>query len=173
MRHLNPYWLRFNIGVVLQENYLFSGTIRENIALPRPDAPMEHILQVAQLAGAHEFIAQLPEGYDTAVSERGSSLSGGQRQRIAIARALITNPRLLIFDEATSALDNESEKIIRQNMKSIKKGRTTVVVAHRLATIQDSDVIIVLEKGRIVESGSHEALLQQKGYYHHLYTQQS
>ena len=173
VRHLNPYWLRFNIGVVLQENYLFSGTIRENIALPRPDAPMELILQVAKLAGAHEFVAQLPEGYNTEVSERGASLSGGQRQRIAIARALITNPRLLIFDEATSALDNESEKIIRQNMRSIKKGRTTVVVAHRLATIQDSDVIIVLEKGRIVEADNHEALLQAKGYYHHLYTQQN
>ncbi len=173
VRHLNPYWLRFNIGVVLQENYLFSGTIRENIALPRPDAPMELILQVAKLSGAHEFIAQLPEGYDTEVSERGASLSGGQRQRIAIARALITNPRLLIFDEATSALDNESEKIIRQNMRSISKGRTTVVVAHRLATIQDSDVIIVLEKGRIVEAGRHEALLKQKGYYHHLYMQQN
>ena len=128
---------------------------------------------LAKLSGAHEFIAQLPEGYDTEVSERGASLSGGQRQRIAIARALITNPRLLIFDEATSALDNESEKIIRQNMRSISKGRTTVVVAHRLATIQDSDVIIVLEKGRIVEAGRHEALLKQKGYYHHLYMQQN
>ncbi|MBN1956653.1 MAG: type I secretion system permease/ATPase [Desulfuromonadales bacterium] len=172
-RHLNPFWLRYNIGVVLQENYLFSGTIRDNIALPKPDAPMELIIQAAQIAGAHEFIAQLPEGYDTEVSERGSSLSGGQRQRIAIARALINNPRLLIFDEATSALDYESEKIIQQNMQAIKQGRTTVIIAHRLATIKDCDLILVLDKGRLVESGSHEQLLMQNGYYHKLYTRQS
>ncbi len=171
-RHLNPFWLRFNIGVVLQENFLFSGTIRDNIALAKPDAPMELILQVAQIAGAHEFIAQMPEGYDTEVSERGSSLSGGQRQRVAIARALINNPRLLIFDEATSALDYESERIIQQNMQAIKKGRTTMIIAHRLATIRDCDVILVLEKGKLVESGSHEQLLQQGGYYHNLSTQQ-
>lgn len=173
VRHLNPYWLRFNIGVVLQENYLFSGTIRENIAMPRPDAPMELILQAAKLSGSHEFIAQLPEGYDTRVSERGTSLSGGQRQRIAIARAMITNPRLLIFDEATSALDYESEKIIRNNMQKIKQGRTTLIIAHRLSTIRDSDVIIVLEKGRIVESGNHEQLMEHGGYYQHLYAQQN
>lgn len=172
-RHLNPFWLRYNIGVVLQENFLFSGTIRDNISLPKPDAPMELILQAAQIAGAHEFIAQLPGGYDTPVSERGSSLSGGQRQRIAIARALITNPRLLIFDEATSALDYESEKIIQNNMKAIKKGRTTVIIAHRLSTIKECDVILVLEKGQLVESGSHEQLMQQRGYYHNLSTQQN
>ena len=168
-RHLNPYWLRFNIGVVLQENYLFSGTIRDNIALPKPDAPMELILRAAQLSGAHEFIAQLPEGYDTLVSERGSSLSGGQRQRIAIARALITNPRLLIFDEATSALDYESEKIIRDNMKAIKKGRTTLIIAHRLSTVRDCDRILVMEQGRIAEEGSHDELLERGGYYSHLF----
>ena len=172
-RHLNPFWLRYNIGVVLQENYLFSGTIRDNIALPKPGAPMELIIQVAQVAGAHEFIAQFPEGYDTEVSERGSSLSGGQRQRIAIARALINNPRLLIFDEATSSLDYESEKIIQQNMQSIKQGRTTVIIAHRLATIKDCDLILMLEKGRLVESGTHEQLFAQNGYYHKLYTRQS
>ncbi len=172
-RHLNPFWLRFNTGVVLQENYLFSGTIRENIALPKPDASMELILQVAQIAGAHEFISQLPGGYDTEVSERGSSLSGGQRQRIAIARALITNPRLLIFDEATSALDYESERIIQDNMQAIKKGRTTLLITHRLATIQDSDLILVLDKGCLVESGTHAQLLKQGGYYHNLHSQQS
>ena len=171
-RHLNPFWLRYNIGVVLQENYLFSGTIRDNIALPKPDAPMELILNVAKIAGAHEFISQLPEGYDTPVSERGSSLSGGQRQRIAIARALINNPRLLIFDEATSALDYESEKIIQDNMQKIKQGRTTLIVAHRLATIRDCDVILVLEKGRLVESGSHDQLIGQRGYYYNLHAQQ-
>lgn len=172
-RHLNPFWLRFNIGVVLQENYLFSGTIRDNIALPKPDAPMALILEAARIAGAHEFIAQLPEGYDTPVSERGSSLSGGQRQRIAIARALITNPKLLIFDEATSALDYESEKIIRDNMASIKKGRTTVIIAHRLATVRACDLILVFDKGRLVESGSHELLLQQRGYYFNLSARQN
>ncbi len=172
-RHLNPFWLRFNTGVVLQENYLFSGTIRDNIALPKPDAPMELILQVAQIAGAHEFISQLPGGYDTEVSERGSSLSGGQRQRIAIARALITNPRLLIFDEATSALDYESERIIQDNMQAIKKGRTTLLITHRLATIQDSDLILVLDKGCLVESGTHAQLLKQGSYYHNLHSQQS
>ena len=171
-RHMNPFWLRYNIGVVLQESYLFSGTIRDNIALPKPDAPMELILQVAQIAGAHEFIAQLPEGYDTPVSERGASLSGGQRQRIAIARALINNPRLLIFDEATSALDYESENIIQQNMKKIKQGRTTLIVAHRLATIKECDLILVLDKGKLVESGRHEQLLQQRGVYAGLHAQQ-
>jgi subfamily B ATP-binding cassette protein HlyB/CyaB len=170
---MNPYWLRFNIGVVLQENYLFSGTIRENIALPRPDAPMELILEVAKMAGAHEFIAQLPEGYDTEVSERGSSLSGGQRQRVAIARALITNPRLLIFDEATSALDYESEKLIRSNMETIKKGRTTFIIAHRLATVQNCDRILVMDQGRIVETGKHEELISNQGIYHHFHAQQA
>lgn len=172
VRHMNPFWLRSNIGVVLQENFLFSGTIRDNIALPRPDAPMELILHVARLAGADEFIAQMAEGYDSTVIERGGSLSGGQRQRIAIARALITNPRLLIFDEATSALDYESEKVIRDNMRAIKEGRTTVIIAHRLSTIRDCDTILVMEQGKVVESGSHDALLEQGGYYHRLHSQQ-
>jgi len=173
VRHMNPYWLRHNIGVVLQENYLFSGTIRENIALPRPDVPMDAILQAAQASGAHEFVAQMPEGYDPPVSERGSSLSGGQRQRIAIARALLTDPRLLIFDEATSALDYESEKKIRENMHTIKKGRTTVIVAHRLSTIKECDRIIVMDQGQIVESGTHAELLARNGYYRHLHDQQN
>lgn len=172
VRHMNPFWLRFHIGVVLQENYLFSGTIRDNISLPRPDASMELILQAARLAGAHEFITQMPEGYDTPVIERGGSLSGGQKQRIAIARALITNPRLLIFDEATSALDYESEKVIRDNMKAIKQGRTTVIIAHRLSTIRNCDTIVVMEKGRVVEAGSHDELLARGGHYYHLHRQQ-
>ena len=172
VRHMNPFWLRSNIGVVLQENFLFSGTIRDNIALPRPDAPMELILHVARLAGADEFIAGMAEGYDSMVIERGGSLSGGQRQRIAIARALINNPRLLIFDEATSALDYESEKVIRDNMRAIKEGRTTVIIAHRLSTIRACDTILVMDQGKVVETGSHDALLMQGGYYHRLHSQQ-
>ncbi|PNU19085.1 type I secretion system permease/ATPase [Geothermobacter hydrogeniphilus] len=173
VRHMNPFWLRHNIGVVLQENYLFSGTIRDNIALPRPDAPMELVLEAARLAGAHEFVSAMPEGYDTRVSERGGSLSGGQKQRIAIARALITRPRLLIFDEATSALDYESERIIRDNMRAIRQGRTTLIIAHRLSTIRDCDRILVMEQGKVVESGTHEQLLNQGDYYHHLHSQQA
>jgi subfamily B ATP-binding cassette protein HlyB/CyaB len=172
IRHMNPMWLRNQIGVVLQENYLFSGTIRENIALPRQDAPMERIIQAAKIAGAHEFITELAEGYDTVVGERGSSLSGGQRQRIAIARALITAPRILIFDEATSALDYESERIINRNLVEIKRGRTTFIVAHRLATIAHCDLIIAMDKGKIVEMGSHDELLVREGYYHHLHSLQ-
>jgi len=133
---------------------------------------MELILEVAKMAGAHEFIAGLPEGYDTEVSERGSSLSGGQRQRIASARALITNPRLLIFDEATSALDYESEKLIRNNMETIKKGRTTFIIAHRLATVQNCDRILVMDQGAIAEAGNHEELISREGIYQHFYNQQ-
>lgn len=172
IRHMNPKWLRNNIGVVLQENFLFSGTIKDNISLSRPDAPMEHIIMAAQMAGAHEFISELPQGYDTQVGERGASLSGGQRQRIAIARALLINPRVLIFDEATSALDYESEKIIQNNMAKIKDGRTMFIVAHRLTTVKDCDVILVLDKGEIVEQGTHAELMQMQGYYYKLYTQQ-
>lgn len=172
IRHMNPVWLRYNIGVVLQDDYLFSGSIRENISLPRPGAPMEDIIDVAKTAGAHRFISQLPEGYDTVVGERGSTLSGGQKQRIAIARALIINPRILIFDEATSALDYESEKIIQQNLAGIKAGRTTFIVAHRLSAVRDCDTIIALDGGCIKEMGSHKELIEKKGYYHHLYTQQ-
>lgn len=172
IRHLNPKWLRNNIGVVLQENYLFSGSIKENIALSKPDAPMELIIEAARIAGADEFISQLPKGYDTQVGERGTALSGGQKQRIAIARALISNPKILIFDEATSALDYESEKIIQNNLKLIKSGRTTFIVAHRLSTVKDCDVILVLDKGSIIEKGSHKELIEKKGYYYKLYTQQ-
>ena len=173
IRNINPVWLRTNIGIVLQENFLFSGTIKDNIALPRPNMPMEGIVQAAQIAGAHEFISKLPKGYDTEVGERGSSLSGGQKQRIAIARALISNPRILIFDEATSALDYESERIIRDNMEMISKGRTTIIIAHRLSTIKDCDLIVCFDNGNIVEQGTHEELLQHDGYYRKLYMAQS
>lgn len=173
VRHINPIWLRNNIGVVLQENYLFSGTIRENIALPRPDAPIELIIEASKIAGAHEFISQFPEGYETIVGERGSTLSGGQKQRIAIARALITNPRLLIFDEATSSLDIESERIIQTNLHKIKNGRTMIIVSHKLSIVKDCDLIIAIERGRIVEMGGHSELMAKKGYYYTLLIQQN
>ncbi len=173
IRNINPVWLRTNIGIVLQENFLFSGTIRDNIALPRPNISMEGIIQAAQIAGAHEFISKMPKGYDTEVGERGSSLSGGQKQRIAIARALISNPRILIFDEATSALDYESERIIRNNMAMISKGRTTIIIAHRLSTIKDCDLIVCFDNGEIVEVGTHEDLFKHDGYYKNLYMAQS
>lgn len=172
IRHMNPSWLRYKIGVVLQENYLFSGTVRENIALPRPDAPIEQIIQVSKIAGADEFISQLPDGYDTLVGERGSTLSGGQKQRIAIARALIVDPRILIFDEATSALDYESERLIQKNINQIKKGRTSLIIAHRLSAVRTCDLIVALDKGRVIEMGTHEELLAREGYYHHLHKQQ-
>ncbi|WP_439392926.1 type I secretion system permease/ATPase [Bradyrhizobium sp. PMVTL-01] len=162
-------WLRRQIGVVLQENVLFNRSIRENIALADPTMPMERVIEAASLAGAHDFILELPEGYDTVVGERGSSLSGGQRQRVAIARALITDPRILILDEATSALDYESERAIQQNMKRISAGRTVFVIAHRLSTVRNANRIITLEHGRIVEDGSHDELIRSNGRYANLH----
>lgn len=162
----DPSSLRRQIGVVLQENRLFNRSIRENIALADPGAPIEAVMRAAKLAGAHEFILELPEGYDTIVGEQGASLSGGQRQRIAIARALITNPRILIFDEATSALDYESERIIQNNMQAICKGRTVIIIAHRLSAVRNADRIVVIDRGQIVEQGSHaELATHQAGHY--------
>ncbi len=165
--------LRRQVGVVLQENLLFNRSVRENIAITDPAAPIEAVVRVAQLAGAHEFISELPEGYDTHVGEQGSSLSGGQRQRIAIARALFTNPRVLIFDEATSALDYESEAIIQRNMTHICQGRTVLIIAHRLSAVRHAHRIIVMDKGKIVEAGPHDALVQKpQGLYAHLWRMQ-
>jgi subfamily B ATP-binding cassette protein HlyB/CyaB len=162
-------WLRRQIGVVLQENVLFNRSIRENIALADPTMSMERVIEAASLAGAHDFILELPEGYDTVVGERGSTLSGGQRQRVAIARALITDPRILILDEATSALDYESERAIQQNMKRIAAGRTVFVIAHRLSTVRNANRIITLEHGRIVEDGNHDELIRSNGRYANLH----
>ena len=139
--------------------------MRSNIALADPAAPIEQVMAAANLAGAHDFILELPEGYDTIVGERGSSLSGGQKQRIAIARALLNNPRILIFDEATAALDYESERIIQTNMEQIAKGRTVLIIAHRLSTLRHTDRIITIERGRLIEDGTHEDLLRQGGRY--------
>ena len=162
---VDPSWLRRQVGVVLQENVLFNRSIRENIAIADPAVPTERVVTAARLAGAHDFILELPEGYDTIVGERGSSLSGGQRQRIAIARALMTDPRILIFDEATSALDYESERIIHQNMAQIARGRTVFVIAHRLSAVRMADRIITVERGRITEDGTHDELIKKGGRY--------
>jgi subfamily B ATP-binding cassette protein HlyB/CyaB len=170
---VDPAWLRRQIGIVLQDNILFNTSVRENIALADPAMPMERVIAAATLAGAHEFILELPEGYDTIVHERGSSLSGGQRQRIAIARALVTNPRILIFDEATSALDYESERIVQQNMRQISKGRTVIIVAHRLSTVRHADRIVTVERGRIVEDGTHDTLVGTGGRYATLWRMQA
>ena len=171
---LDPGWLRRQIGVVLQENILFNRTIHENIALGDPAMPRVVVMQAAKLAGADEFIAQLPQGYDTMIEERGANLSGGQRQRIAIARALVTNPRILIFDEATSALDYESERIIQENMRSIVRGRTVIVIAHRLAAVRPCTRIAGMLKGEIVEVGGHDELLaREDGLYARLWALQS
>src|SRR5206468_1817243 len=140
-------------------------SVRENIALVDPAAPMEAVVRAAELAGAHEFILELPHAYDTPIDERGANLSGGQRQRIAIARALMSNPRILIFDEATSALDYESERAIQENMKEICAGRTVFVIAHRLSTVRHADRIVTIERGRIVEDGSHDQLIRSNGRY--------
>ncbi|PKU21373.1 type I secretion system permease/ATPase [Telmatospirillum siberiense] len=162
-------WLRRQVGVVLQENMLFNRTVRDNIALADPALPMERVIAAARLAGAHDFILELANGYDTEIGERGTTLSGGQRQRIAIARALIGNPRILIFDEATSALDYESERIIQDNMAGIARGRTVFVIAHRLSAVRRADRILTIEKGRLVEDGNHDALIRTGGRYATLY----
>ncbi len=172
LKEVDLSWLRSQIGVVMQENYLFNSSVRDNIAVSRPDASMEQVIQAAKLAGAHDFILELKEGYDTKVGERGAALSGGQRQRIAIARALLANPPILIFDEATSALDYESERIIMQNLDAISSGRTMLIIAHRLSTVRRCDRIIVVDKGEIVESGTHEELVARGGIYQNLYRQQ-
>ena len=169
---VNPAMLRKQIGVVLQENFMFNGTVIENISIHYPAASMEQIIHCAKIAGAHDFILELPNGYNTVIGEKGMGLSGGQKQRVAIARAILANPRILIFDEATSALDYESESIIQNNLKEICKGRTVLIIAHRLSTLKDAQKIMVIDKGRLVEYDTHEQLMRQEGLYCHLYNQQ-
>ncbi|GEP60714.1 peptidase C39 [Reyranella soli] len=173
LAQIDPSWLRRQIGVVLQENVLFNRSIRDNIALADPAVPIERVVAAARMAGAHDFILELPEGYDTLVGERGSSLSGGQRQRIAIARALMTDPRILIFDEATSALDYESERIVHQGMAQIARGRTVFVIAHRLSALRLADRILTIERGRVAEDGTHDELIKTGGRYATLYRLQA
>lgn len=169
---VDPSWLRRQVGVVLQESLLFNRSVRENIALTDPAMPMDKVVRAAKLAGAHDFILELSEAYDTPIDERGGNLSGGQRQRLAIARALATEPKILIFDEATSALDAESEEIIQANLKEMTVGRTVIIIAHRLSAVRLANRIITLERGRIVESGTHDELLRRGGRYASLYTKQ-
>ncbi len=171
---VDPTWLRRQLGVVLQENFLFNQTVHDNIALAYPTMSRAQVVRVARLAGAEEFITKLPQGYDTLIEERGANLSGGQRQRIAIARALATDPRILILDEATSALDYESERIIRTNMGMISRGRTVIIIAHRLAAVRHCDRIVGMIKGEITEIGTHDELLRRRnGLYARLWSLQT
>jgi subfamily B ATP-binding cassette protein MsbA len=164
---------RNQLGVVLQDDFLFEGTIRENILFPRPNASEQDLVSAVRAAYVHEFTDRFEQGLDTLIGERGVKLSGGQRQRIAIARAILANPRILILDEATSNLDTESEAFIQESLKTLMRGRTTFVIAHRLSTIRQADQILVIEQGRIVERGRHEDLVEKKGRYYELYTYQA
>nr|MBQ4319080.1 ATP-binding cassette domain-containing protein [Clostridia bacterium] len=154
--------------IVLQETFLFSGTIRDNICYSKPYATDEEVIQAARTANAHDFIMNLPEGYNTVVGEKGYSLSGGERQRIAIARAIIHNPKILILDEATAALDTETEKLIQDALNRLTKNRTTLAIAHRLSTLRNADKLLVLDKGKVAEFGSHAELLEKRGIYYKL-----
>lgn len=169
---VNPEMLRKQIGVVLQENFMFNGSVAENISIHMPQATMDQIINAAKIAGAHDFILELPDGYNTVIGEKGVGLSGGQKQRIAIARAILGNPRILIFDEATSALDYESESIIQHNLKDICRGRTVLIIAHRLSTLRDADKIMTIDRGSLVEYDTHENLITKDGLYSNLYHMQ-
>ncbi|MEH2475560.1 ABC-type multidrug transport system fused ATPase/permease subunit [Nitrobacteraceae bacterium AZCC 2161] len=172
-REIDRVHLRKSLGLVLQDNFLFRGTVRENIACVKRDATFAEVAHAAQLAGADEFIERLPRGYDTILEENAENLSGGQKQRLAIARALIVDPRILILDEATSALDSESEMIIRRNLRRIAKDRTVIIVSHRLSMLTEANTILVIDRGRIVDMGRHDQLLAQCTTYRQLWNHQT
>ncbi|MBS5777602.1 ABC transporter ATP-binding protein, partial [Finegoldia magna] len=171
VRKIKIQSLRSNIGMVQQDVYLFSGTVRENILYGKPDATEQEVIDAAKAAGAYDFIMNLENGFDTYVGERGVMLSGGQKQRISIARVFLKNPPILILDEATSALDNKSEFIVQESLENLAKGRSSLTIAHRLTTVQNADLILVLTEEGIIERGTHQQLMEQKGYYYNLYTQ--
>ena len=171
VRKIKLQSLRSNIGMVQQDVYLFSGTVRENILYGKPDATEQEIIDAAKAAGAYDFIMNLENGFDTYVGERGVMLSGGQKQRISIARVFLKNPPILILDEATSALDNKSEFIVQESLENLAKGRSSLMIAHRLTTVQNADLILVLTEDGIIERGTHQELMEQNGYYYNLYTQ--
>ncbi|MBR5870703.1 MAG: ABC transporter ATP-binding protein, partial [Clostridia bacterium] len=168
IRDLSQECLRSQIGVVLQETFLFSGSIFDNIAYAKPDATRDEIIAAAKIAGAHEFIMKLPDGYNTKVGEKGHTLSGGERQRVSIARALLHNPRILILDEATASLDTETEKQIQDALQKLSQNRTTLAIAHRLSTLRNATRLIVLDKGKIAEVGTHDELVRKQGIYYGL-----
>jgi len=172
LRQVKLESLRRHVAVVLQDTFLFNATVRENLLYGKPDASEEEIIAAAQAAYAHEFVTQMPSGYDTEIGERGVKLSGGQRQRLALARAILADPRILILDEATSSVDAEAEYLIQQALEGVMKGRTSLVIAHRLSTIRSADKIIALENGRICEIGNHGELLARGGLYSQLYQRQ-
>jgi ABC-type multidrug transport system fused ATPase/permease subunit len=170
LRDVTQESLRSQLGIVLQDTFLFAGSIRQNIAYARPDAPDADIERVAREVGVHEFIAQLPNGYDSLIQERGGGLSIGQRQLVSFARALLADPKILILDEATSSIDTQTERIIQEALRRLLKGRTSFVIAHRLSTIREADIVVVMSLGKIVEQGTHDELMAQRGYYYTLYS---
>jgi ABC-type bacteriocin/lantibiotic exporter with double-glycine peptidase domain len=172
LKSLNYRDLRRKIGFVLQENHLFDDSVARNIAFGEEEPDLDQVMWAAQVANAREFIERLPLGYDTRIGESGLALSGGQRQRVAIARAVFNRPPILIFDEATSALDTESERAVKENIDQLLEGRTSFVIAHRLSTVRGADLILVLEKGRLVEQGTHDDLMRRQGLYYFLVSQQ-
>ena len=168
IRDIPQQELRSHMGVVLQENFLFTGTVKQNISYAKPNATLEEIIRAAKTAGAHDFIVRLPDGYNTYVGEKGYTLSGGERQRISIARALLHDPKILILDEATASLDTETEKLIQDALRTLCQGRTTIAIAHRLSTLRNATRLVVLDRGKVAESGTHDELMEKKGIYYGL-----
>jgi len=172
VRFIQQADLRRQVGMVLQETFLFRGTVFENIAYAKPEAEVEEVIAAAKIANAHEFITKLPDGYETVLGVRDIDLSGGEKQRLAIARAVLHNPRILILDEATAAIDVETERLVQEALERLVVGRTTFAIAHRLSTLRRADRLLVLDRGKLVEMGTHTELLRRRGVYHRLFTTQ-